>query len=256
MTALAAVETTPLLSKDDFPSGAVITPCHDLARYHQFTYDLTHVDVPDGTLQLMNRSSSIVQNLNMSVEMMLDTEAQWGWIIGDDHGFKRDVVLKLLAHDVDVVVPLCTKRGPPFSLVLYDRECGRDEENRPLYNTMQFPELPTDGKLFEVEAAGTAGMLVKRHVFEAVGKPWFRNWDDITINEDFVFCRRLREAGYKIMVDPTIQISHIGMMAAFPEMIDGAWGLSLDLQGAAVHIPNGIKLDSPDGEFKKGHLRG
>ena len=194
MTSLALAEDlAPVPDKADFPAGCVIVPCHDMARWHQFTYDLNHLDVPDGTLQLMNRSSSIVQNMNMSVEQMLDSEAQWAWIIGDDHGFKRDLVLKLLAHDLDVVVPLCAKRGPPFSLVVYDRECGHDEEDRPLYNTMQYPDLPTDGELFEVEAAGTAGMLVKRHVFEAIGSPWFRNWDDITINEDFVFCRRLRE---------------------------------------------------------------
>ena len=255
MTALAAVETAPVPSKDDFPPGAMIVPCHDLARWHQFTYDLMLLDVPDGTIPIMNRSSSIVQNMNMSVEMMLDSDAQWAWIIGDDHGFKRDIVVQLLAHDVDVVVPLCVKRGPPFSLVIYDKECGRDDHDRPLYNTMQFPELPQDGKLFEVEAAGTAGMMVKRHVFEEIGSPWFRNWDDITINEDMVFCRRVKEAGFKIMVDPNLQISHIGMVKAFPEQIDGTWGLSLDLQGAAIHIPNGVKLDTPEGDFKKGHLR-
>ena len=256
MASLALAEdlaTSP--DKADFSPGCVIVPCHDMARWHQFTYDLNHLDVPDGTLQLMNRSSSIVQNMNMSVEQMLDSEAEWAWIVGDDHGFKRDVVLKLLAHDLDVVVPLCAKRGPPFSLVVYDRECGHDEEDRPLYNTMQYPDLPTDGELFEVEAAGTAGMLVKRHVFEAIGSPWFRNWDDITINEDFVFCRRLREAGFKIWVDPTLAISHIGMLAAFPELIDGKWGLSLDLQGAQIHIPNGIKLESGEPQFSKGRMR-
>src|SRR5512142_2967350 len=160
MASLAAVETTPVLHKGMFPPGAMLVPCHDMARYHQFTYDLMLLDVPDGTVPIMNRSSSIVQNMNMSVEMMLNTPAERAWIIGDDHGFKRDIVLQLLKHDVDVVVPLCTKRGPPFSLVIYDRQCGEDEQGRPLYNTMQFHDLPLDGELFEVEAAGTAGMLV------------------------------------------------------------------------------------------------
>lgn len=255
MTALAAVETPPALSKDDFPAGAMIVPCHDLARFHQFTYDLMLLDVPDGTIPIMQRSSSIVQNMNMSVETMLKTDAAWAWIIGDDHGIQRDTVLRLLAHDVDVVVPLCTKRGPPFSLTLFDRQCGHDEDGRPLYNTMQFSDLPKDGKLFSVEAAGTAGMLVKREVFEAIGKPWFRNSDGITINEDMMFCRAVREQGFEIMVDPATRISHMGLLAAFPELMDGTWGLTLDLQGAAVHLPNGIKLDAPDGDFKKGHVR-
>ena len=99
-------------------------------------------------------------------------------------------------------------------------------------------------------------MLVKRHVFEAIGEPHFRNWDDTTINEDFVFCRRVREAGFKIMVDPMLQITHIGQVSAFPELVEGKWGLSLDLGGANIHIPNGIKLE---GGLEKGqdpwHLR-
>jgi len=255
MTALAAVESQPLPDKRDFPAGAMIVPCHDLARYHQFTYDLMLLDVPDGTIPIMKRSSSIVQNFNASVQEMLDSEAQWAWIIGDDHGFKRDIVLRLLRHEADIVVPLCVKRGPPFSLVLFDSVWGEDEYGRPLYNTMQFPDLPSDGKLFEVEAAGTAGMLVRRHVFEAIGDPWFENSDGITINEDMVFCIRAREAGFKIMVDPTAVITHLGMLSAYPEQHDGTWGLTLDLQGAAVHLPNGIKLDAPEGDFKKGHVR-
>ena len=121
-TALAEVPLAP--DKNDFPAGAVIIPCHDLARYHQFTYDLIHFDVPDGTISLMQRSASVVQNMNMGVEQMLDTSASWAWIIGDDHSFNRDVVVQLLKHDADIVVPLCTKRGPPFSLVLFDKDCG------------------------------------------------------------------------------------------------------------------------------------
>src|SRR4030095_6664312 len=122
------------LDKDDYPAGALILPCHDLARYHQFTFDLQVLDAPDGTLPLMNRSASVLQNLNAGIETMMETSAQWAWIIGDDHSFQRDTLLKLLAHDVDIVAPLCTKRVPPFPLVVYDSDDGVDEQGRTKYN--------------------------------------------------------------------------------------------------------------------------
>ena len=188
VTALAALETPPVPRKEDFPPGAMIVPCHDLARFHQFTYDLMLLDVPDGTIPIMNRSSSIVQNMNMGVEMILESEAEWAWIVGDDHGFKRNIVVQLLAHHRST----WSCRFAPSAARLFrwsstTRSAARTGPGRPLYNTMQFSDLPTDGKLFEVHAAGTAGMLVKRHVFEALGSPVFRNWDDTVINEDVVF---------------------------------------------------------------------
>ena len=249
MTSLAAVETPPLLEAQDFPPGIVIVPCHDLARYHHFSHDLTLLDVPDETVINFNRSASVVQNMNMGIEEMIRVDAAWAWLIGDDHVFPRDVIVKLLRHDVDIVVPLCAKRGPPFSLVCMNEELGADEQGRPLYRTMEYRELPDeDSGLFEVASAGTAGMLVKRHVFEELGSPWFSNSDGFTVNEDMEFCRRAREAGFKILVDPGTAIGHLGILAAWPAKVNGTWGVKLDLQqGAHVFFP-GI---NPDGSVPK-----
>jgi len=244
------------LDVQDFPKGMVILPCHDLARYHQFTHDMLLLDVPHGTYPSVNRSCSVVQNMNMGVEQLLESDAAWAWVIGDDHAFNRDTVVRLLRHQVDVVVPLCTKRGPPFSLVLHDKTCGFDEYGRQLYNTIQFPELPDeDSGLFEVVAAGTAGMLIQRHVFEKLKPPWFENSDGQTVNEDMEFCRKVRRAGYKILADPATSIGHTGIVTAWPKKIDGKWGLLLDLNGAAVFIANGVNLEAPpEGDFKHGTL--
>src|SRR5262245_33046884 len=118
-------------------AGTVVVPCHDLARYHHFSHDLTMLDVPDGTLISFQRSASVVQNLNEAVREMLDTDSEWAWFIADDHAFPRDVVVRLLEDDEDIVAPVCCRRGPPFSLVLFDREVGEDEYGRMQYHVIQ-----------------------------------------------------------------------------------------------------------------------
>lgn len=239
------------------PPGTVLVPCHDLARYHQFSNDLTLLDVPDGTKISFMRSSSIVQNLNMGVETMLgDEESQWLWLIGDDHAFNRDIVKKLLDRNLDIVAPLCTKRGPPFPLVAYPDTIGTDVHGRTLYDTLTYDELDGD-EPFSVAASGSAGMLIRRHVLEVMDPPWFRNSDGLTTNEDVEFCKAARHAGFTVWVDPTVWLGHIGIVVAWPSKRAGIWGLTLDFQGSGtnqVFVAGGIQPDEDGKAVEHGEL--
>ena len=93
----------------------------------------------------------------------------WLWIMGDDHLFDPDILNRLLARELDVVVPLVAKRMPPFEPVIFSRLV--DAEGH-VYKKYRYEQLPTSG-LLEVPVAGTAGMLVRRPVLNAVGDPWF-----------------------------------------------------------------------------------
>lgn len=78
----------------------------------------------------------------------------------------------------------------------------------------------------EVDYAGTGFMMIKRHVFEALreslpeiqtveGKQ--RRWwsfdviDGVELPEDYGFCKRAREAGMKVVCDPSIRLKHWGI---------------------------------------------
>ena len=37
--------------------------------------------------------------------------------------------------------------------------------------------------------------------------------------EDYVFCRRARQAGFKIWIDPSIKLDHAGIVGAFIECL-------------------------------------
>lgn len=78
----------------------------------------------------------------------------------------------------------------------------------------------------KVDYAGTGFMLIKRSVFEDLKSPeiqyettkgetaWqffdFPLIDGIELSEDYSFCRKAREKGYEIWMDPTIRLIHHG----------------------------------------------
>ena len=108
------------------------------------------------------------------------------------------------------------------------------------FYTMKRPDKPLsawkDGKLlriedcpkepFEVDLAGTGCMCIKREVLETVAKtcevaqgedgPYAAMFMDpihkgVQESEDYFFCRKAREAGFKIIGDPTVKLGHWGL---------------------------------------------
>lgn len=105
--------------------------------------------------------------------------------------------------------------------------------------SMKLPNKPLsawkDGKLvrieecpkepFEVDYAGTGFFMIKRKVYEKLAQTaetyegpdgkvsaFFMTpvHNDGFESEDYHFCRKVREAGFKIMMDPAIKLGHIG----------------------------------------------
>lgn len=83
-----------------------------------------------------------------------------------------------------------------------------------------------DGKLIEVDAAGTGFMKVSRFALEKlwnISEPYMsegkehRMVCDIRIengdliSEDYIICKKWQDLGYKVWLDPTITINHIGI---------------------------------------------
>jgi hypothetical protein len=70
-----------------------------------------------------------------------------------------------------------------------------------------------DDKVFEVDYCGLGFCLTHRSVYEKMKEPWFnyRQYKDGTmLGEDTTFCLKAKELGFKVTVDPEIQIGHIG----------------------------------------------
>lgn len=202
------------LNPDDFPPGTVGVVGSDLARYSEFAISLSGVTakLPPGSKLIWTRSVDVSGNCN---QIIRDMKGEWVWIMGDDHVFPPETLLRLLAHDVDVVVPHCLKRTPPWPPVVYSHQ---DEDG-----WYVAADLPLEG-LTEVHAAGSAGMLIKKHVLDALEDPWFRPAPDAAgLNEDLYFCQKVREAGFTIYCDPAVAIGHIALHTVWPGPTDEGW---------------------------------
>lgn len=150
-------------------------------------------------------SVDICGSLNTAVR---ELRGDWLWIMGDDHAFTPELLPRLLAHDVDVVVPHVLRRNPPWHQVVNSHQ---DEDGWHVA-----ADLPEEG-LTEVWSAGDAGMLIRRHVFDAIPDPWFTPAPgSIGLDYDMNFCRKVRDAGFRIWCDPAALLGHIANYTVYP----------------------------------------
>lgn len=215
--------TTPVLSPHDYPAGTVAIPAGEFTRFGGFLHSMATLAVPPGTHIKLMQSLDIVHNLNTIIR---EIEGDWLWFQADDHIFPSDTLTRLLHRDVDVVVPIVVRRSPPFVPVIF-KDVTDDG-----YAPFEWRDLPATG-LVECYAAGTGGMLVRRHVLDAIGDPWFSYENGETLNEDLVFSRRIRDAGFAIHADVEVTMGHRGMMTVWPVLEDGEWAAALDLGASA-----------------------
>ena len=203
----------------DYPPGLIVVPNTGLMRYTQFVADLFAVDKPVGTQVSFPQSGSVVQNLNRALlEMRTNWPwLEWAWLQSDDHAFSKDILLKLLDHEADVICPLIVRRSRPDQLVFGKATTIRDDATGriyPAYESSNLDSIPDEP--FTVEVAGTGGMLVRREVLDAVGYPYFESTDGLYLNEDIEFSRKVREAGFEIKVDPTCRMAHLMTLPVWP----------------------------------------
>jgi hypothetical protein len=62
--------------------------------------------------------------------------------------------------------------------------------------------------IIEADAVGAFCCLVKREVFENIQEPYFHT--DSEIGEDFYFCDKVQQAGYRILVRQDVRLDHLG----------------------------------------------
>jgi hypothetical protein len=133
--------------------------------------------------------------------------------------FPDDLILRLLAHDKDIVTINAYRKGFGFFPVVSMQD-GGDDYFRPVHIK------PKEGKLRRVSSAGTGAVLIKREVFEAINFPWFKSeyidpvGEDMEaesliegklfVSEDNRFYVVATSLGFKLYCDFSIEIGHIG----------------------------------------------
>ena len=125
-----------------------------------------------------------------------------------------DMIEKMLAHNKPVVGARVHRRYPPFDPLLLRGEIGK-------HAIVGDDEIIKDGVFnnsVSVDATGCGCVLYDTSVFiDMFPPPWFElrtKEDGQPIGEDVWFCSKLKEAGIDIIVDCSIDIKHLTLLAA------------------------------------------
>ena len=212
------------------PPGTVIVPTSELQRYTPFMLSMLRLQVPVGTHLTMASSVGVAQNMNQCIA---EAAGAWVWLINDDHEFHPHTLLRLLERGVDIVAPLTLRRVPPLQPVMF-REYDPAARTWP---QLRWADLPSDpDALCEVGAVGGPGLLIRMPVLEALPKPIFEigQVQPDRLSEDLWFCKKARDAGYKVYVDCSVVLGHTTIVTHTPTFRDGRWMVASDLGGGTV----------------------
>jgi glycosyltransferase involved in cell wall biosynthesis len=221
--------------KVDKPIGTIGIVCSDQARYSHFTGSLARMMQQWPQVNLEIRIG--LQLTRARNQIVKAAQGDWIWWLDDDHVFGSDLLEKLLTYNVDIVGPLYIMRQmPPLTTA---RVIKIDENGEKQYGVPNIWQLPP--RLYEVDCIGTSGMLVRRHVWEAMDQPYFKvgHVQPDTISEDLYFCEQAKAKGFKIFLDTSTVMAHIANTVLKPKYEDGQWKTELMFPNGSIDIING-----------------
>jgi len=125
-----------------------------------------------------------------------------------------DTFFRLAQHQKDIVSGLYYRRQEPICPVAMTL----DPQGQAQWVTSWNPP----NSLVEVDLVGAGCLLIHRRVLERIPPPWFvweigKSPDASTpkgggkMSEDFAFCMRAKQAGFKVHLDTSIRCEHVGL---------------------------------------------
>lgn len=158
---------------------------------------------------------------NKIVKAAQEMDAEYILFLDDDTLLESDLLLKLLSHNLDIVVGNCLFRKPPFAPLLFQRI--HDDASYYQY----FLEDSKRSGLIKIEGAGMGAVLIKTSIFYKLEQPYFTfersklNPDDYA--EDLPFWKRIKDLGIEVYADLTAKLGHIASVAVWPGVHDNKW---------------------------------
>jgi hypothetical protein len=157
---------------------------------------------------------------NTCCQVALDNKMEWLFFLDSDVIPPRDAILRLMAHKQPIISGVYCRRSDPHGIPVMLRG-GQWLTNEGVC-----------GKVIDVDLVGAGCLLIHRTALETIrdkgpldpkrGKTWF-DWrvdmkhllpEGKAMSEDFMFCMRAKELGYKILVDTSVRCKHVGLAEA------------------------------------------
>ena len=180
------------------------------------------------SINITTSGSLLVAERNRILQAFMDSDCTHVLCIDSDLGWPSQAVLAMLKHNVEFVAGVYPSRG----------------EKSFTFRPKMKPDnsIVTNGiNLIGMEYIPSGFMLIKREVIQKLrdkfpelyyepkaesmkfAKAWmFFNteiWNGEFWGEDYVFCRKCREAGIDIWVDPVIQFDHAGTIGMLTDVL-------------------------------------
>lgn len=164
---------------------------------------------------------SVAVARNNLAQMALDAGCDFLFWIDSDILFESpsdpnealEGLLDLMVNDenVDIISGLYrAKKLEGFSYAAWKDMRTDKTKGKPEY--MPIASWDRGANWFEVDVTGMGCTLVRRRVFEKVGRPYFK-WDDTDgVSEDFWFFEQARKHGSRVFIMSDCKLSHIGTM--------------------------------------------
>lgn len=176
-----------------------------------------NLQIPGGILPLAGMPYDMGRN--MACQAVLNGEFQWLFFLDSDVIPPADTIHRLIKHGLPIASGVYHRRSPPAGIPVMMKPVGQWVASYPA------------NSLIEVDVVGAGCLLIHRSVIEKLrdnpdpkrpGKLWF-DWrvdmrghapDLECLSEDFSFCMRAKQLGFKTMVDTSIQCRHVGLAEA------------------------------------------
>lgn len=192
---------------------AILVPTRDMVHTH-FAYSLTQLvkttsEVGIDTYLYFDSSTILLNQREKLIDEAIKMEADYVLWLDSDMMFPSNVVLKLLAHNKDIIACNYMKRSLPMKTVAYTD----------LNDWDSWVPMEPQEELVKVKGIGMGCILMKTDVFKKLEKPYFefrfkedtKDW----FGEDFILQDKIQKVGYEIFVDTmlSMEIKHVGIYA-------------------------------------------
>lgn len=204
-------------------------PTMEFARQAKFYDYFNLIQKPEGTTISFAHGQSPATNRNLIIENALASDATHIFFIDDDVLVPPDGLMRLLAHDKNVVSGLYLMRNFPHAPIAFN---AVDSDGKCRFKFLN------DGETGLVPAVnfGLGCCLIRTDVFRLLEKPYIRigqlnaeEW-----NDDIEFFNRVRAAGYQLYLDLDVRCGHMATATIWPNYVEDQkkWITTYDTQGS------------------------
>ena len=194
-------------------SVSILVPTRDTVYSH---FSLSLGNLIKTTTQMgidvhlfFDASTILINQRENLIGQAIAMKSEWVLWLDSDMMFPPTTLLRLLAHNQDIVACNYMKRSYPFKSVAFMDT--NDWES--------WVPLQSEDELLTVEAIGMGCVLMRTSVFEKLNRPYFeytyqpktKDWG----GEDFTLFKKLNGVGVQLKVDTNLsnEIYHIGTFA-------------------------------------------